>query len=62
MKCSSAEGAPGEEPAPSERAKRVRQKMARHYGNSSNELLELFESLKDDLAECSQLFEPYPEP
>lgn len=36
--------------------------MARHYGNSSNELLELFESLKDDLAECSQLFEPYPEP
>jgi len=36
--------------------------MARHYGNRSHELLELFESLKDDLAECSQLFEPYPEP
>lgn len=37
-------------------------RVAHNYGNSSNELLELFESLNDDLAECSQLFEPHPEP
>ncbi|MBU1211651.1 MAG: hypothetical protein KJ587_10310 [Alphaproteobacteria bacterium] len=51
---SNAQGASGEQPAPSERDQRVRSRMARPRGESTNTLLAAFEEFQNELDTLDQ--------